>query len=166
MYGHIKDGNGFTPSGEDNAWRSHYAMFSPAARPAMTTETRGQSDWVNFGPHGADNRSKLYGAGAVSSNTAAPKTADSEPTDRRAQDAEIRGWNSHRERHRRPITPPPPYARRRASRREQTAHNAAIHGFAVAIDAAEKHRRFLKKRFGYTDRQIASMAQSWLLHKG
>ena len=69
MYGHIKDGNGFTPSGEDNAWRSHYAMFSPAARPAMTTETRGQSEWVNFGPHGRENREKLYGAGAVSSNT-------------------------------------------------------------------------------------------------
>jgi hypothetical protein len=69
MYGHIANGNGFSPSGEENAWRSHYAMFSDAARPAMTTETRGQSEWVNFGPHGASNRAALYGANAVSSNT-------------------------------------------------------------------------------------------------
>lgn len=69
MYGHIKDGNGFTPSGEDNAWRSHAAMFSPLARKALTTETRGQTDWVNFGPHGESNRAKLYGTNAVSSNT-------------------------------------------------------------------------------------------------
>ena len=65
MNGHIKEGNGFTPSGEDNAWRSHYAMYSPAARPAMTTETRGQSSWVNYGPHGASNRAMLYGSGTT-----------------------------------------------------------------------------------------------------
>jgi len=69
MFGHIKEGNGFSPSGEENAWRSHYAMYSPAARPAMTTETRGQSEWVNFGPHGAENRRLLYGPNATSSNT-------------------------------------------------------------------------------------------------
>lgn len=69
IFGHIKDGNGFTPSGEDNAWRGHYAMFSPLARAARTTETRGQTNWVNFGPHGAANRAALYGAGAASSNT-------------------------------------------------------------------------------------------------
>src|SRR6185312_3117966 len=69
LFGHIKDGNGFTPSGEDNAWRSHYAMFSPLARSALTTETRGQTSWVNYGPHGDANRSALYGNNAVSSNT-------------------------------------------------------------------------------------------------
>jgi hypothetical protein len=69
MFGYIKEGNGFDPSGEDNAWRSHYAMYSPAARPAMTTETRGQSEWVNFGPHGESNRAALYGPQSVSSNT-------------------------------------------------------------------------------------------------
>ncbi len=69
LFGHIKDGNGFTPSGEDNAWRSHYAMYSPLARQALTTETRGQTNWVNYGPHGAENRALLYGQGAVSSNT-------------------------------------------------------------------------------------------------
>lgn len=71
MNGHIKEGNGFSPSGEENAWRSHYAMYSPAARPAMTTETRGQSSWVNYGPHGEANRATLYGPNSLtaSSNT-------------------------------------------------------------------------------------------------
>jgi hypothetical protein len=56
MFGHLKDGNGFRAEGEDNAWQSHAAMFSPLARRAMTTETRGQNSWVNYGPHGATNR--------------------------------------------------------------------------------------------------------------
>lgn len=55
-FGHNKEGVGFDPDGEDNAWRSHLAMFSPLAGQAMTTETRGQTSWVYFGPHGADNR--------------------------------------------------------------------------------------------------------------
>ena len=29
-------------------------MFSPEARKAMTTETRGQNSWVNFGRHNYD----------------------------------------------------------------------------------------------------------------
>jgi hypothetical protein len=56
MFGHFKEGNGFRADGEENAWRSHSAMFSDAARPAMTSETRGQNSWVNFGPHGEFNR--------------------------------------------------------------------------------------------------------------
>jgi hypothetical protein len=55
-FGHVKPGVGFRAAGEDNAWRSHAAMYSPAARPAMTAETRGQNSWVNFGPHGEFNR--------------------------------------------------------------------------------------------------------------
>ncbi len=55
-FGHNKEGFGFDPDGEDNAWRSHLAMFSREAGRAMTTETRGQASWVYFGPHGADNR--------------------------------------------------------------------------------------------------------------
>lgn len=49
-FGHIKEGVGFRADGEENAWRSHWAMYSPLARQAMTTETRGQNSWVNFGP--------------------------------------------------------------------------------------------------------------------
>lgn len=56
MMGHMKEGNGFRAEGEENAWRSHAAMYSDAARPAMTNETRGQNSWVNFGPHGVTNR--------------------------------------------------------------------------------------------------------------
>jgi len=55
-YGHFKEGNGFRATGEDNAWRSHMAMFSPKAQRALTSETRGQNSWVNYGPHGLANR--------------------------------------------------------------------------------------------------------------
>ncbi len=55
-FGHIKEGNGFRADGEENAWRSHSAMYSELARRAMTSETRGQNSWVNYGPHGEANR--------------------------------------------------------------------------------------------------------------
>lgn len=55
-FGHAKEGVGFRAGGEENAWRAHSAMYSPLARKAMTTETRGQNSWVNFGPHGDANR--------------------------------------------------------------------------------------------------------------
>lgn len=55
-FGHAKEGVGFRADGEENAWRAHAAMFSPLARRALTTETRGQNSWVNFGPFGEQNR--------------------------------------------------------------------------------------------------------------
>lgn len=55
-FGHAKEGVGFRANGEENAWRIHSAMYSPLARRAMTTETRGQNSWVNFGPYGRRNR--------------------------------------------------------------------------------------------------------------
>lgn len=55
-FGHIKEGVGFRAEGEENAWRAHAAMYSPLARMAMTTETRGQNSWVNFGPFAEHNR--------------------------------------------------------------------------------------------------------------
>lgn len=55
-FGHVKNGVGFRAEGEENAWQSHASMYSPLARRAMTTETRGQNSWVNFGPHGDRNR--------------------------------------------------------------------------------------------------------------
>lgn len=55
-FGHLKEGHGFRAAGEDNAWRTHAQMYSDIARPAMTTETRGQNSWVNYGPHGEKNR--------------------------------------------------------------------------------------------------------------
>lgn len=56
MFGHFKEGVGFRADGEENAWRSHSAMYSNAARPAMTSETRGQNSWVNHGPKAAHNK--------------------------------------------------------------------------------------------------------------
>lgn len=57
-YGHFGHGNAFFRApGEERAWIAHSAMFSPAARRALTSETRGQNSWVNYGPHGEVNRS-------------------------------------------------------------------------------------------------------------
>lgn len=46
-FGHAASGRGFHGDGEEAAWVSHSTMFSPLARRAMTTETRGQNSWVN-----------------------------------------------------------------------------------------------------------------------
>jgi hypothetical protein len=51
-FGHVKDGHGFRAKGEEGAWQAHSQMYSPLARRAMTTETRGQNSWVNYGPNG------------------------------------------------------------------------------------------------------------------
>lgn len=48
-YGHAAGGYGFGPRGEENAWLAHSQMFTWEARKALTTETRGQNSWVNFG---------------------------------------------------------------------------------------------------------------------
>jgi hypothetical protein len=48
FFGHAELGNGFGAIGEENAWRCHSTMFSPAALRALTTETKGQNSWVNF----------------------------------------------------------------------------------------------------------------------
>ena len=48
FYGHAELGNSFGPLGEENAWNVHSRMFSPLARRAMTSETRGQNSYVNF----------------------------------------------------------------------------------------------------------------------
>ena len=55
-FGHAKEGHSFGPKGEDNAWKNHMQMYSPEAQKALTSETRGQNSWVNFGPHGDSNR--------------------------------------------------------------------------------------------------------------
>lgn len=51
FFGHTARGNSFGPIGEENAWDEHARMYTGLARRAMTTETRGQNSWVNFGPH-------------------------------------------------------------------------------------------------------------------
>ena len=56
VFGHAKYGTGFRAAGEENAFQAHARMYSPEALPAVTSETRGQNSWVNFGPYGAQNR--------------------------------------------------------------------------------------------------------------
>jgi hypothetical protein len=56
VFGHAKEGVGFRQDGEENAWRQHAAMYSDLARHALTSETRGQNSWVNYGPYGEQNQ--------------------------------------------------------------------------------------------------------------
>ena len=51
VFGHGEQGTSFGAIGEENAWNVHSKLFSDDARRALTTETRGQNSWVNFGPH-------------------------------------------------------------------------------------------------------------------
>jgi hypothetical protein len=52
VFGHAATGRGFSRHGEEAAWRSHVQMFSPGAREAMTSETRGQNSYLNYSPGG------------------------------------------------------------------------------------------------------------------
>jgi hypothetical protein len=53
-YGHAAHGNSFGPKGEETAWGAHSQMFSPLAKLAMTSETRGQNSVVNYTPLNAN----------------------------------------------------------------------------------------------------------------
>lgn len=55
-FGHGIEGAGFRARGEENAWQAHARLFYGPALAALTTETRGQNSWLNYGPHGAKNR--------------------------------------------------------------------------------------------------------------
>ncbi len=55
LFGHAAEGYQFGPRGEENAWLVHSQMFTPLAQKAMTTETRGQNCWFNFGRHNYDS---------------------------------------------------------------------------------------------------------------
>lgn len=56
-FGHSLEGAGFRARGEENAWQAHVRLFTGKAVAAMTTETRGQNSWLNFGPYGEQNQS-------------------------------------------------------------------------------------------------------------
>lgn len=65
MYGHLGQGNPqFRSRGEERAWLEHSRMYGPEARRAMTSETRGQNSWLNFGPY-ADHNATALGADTV-----------------------------------------------------------------------------------------------------
>lgn len=55
-FGHGLEGSGFRADGEENAWQAHVRLFTGDAVAAITTETRGQNSWLNYGPMGEKNR--------------------------------------------------------------------------------------------------------------
>ena len=55
-FGHGLEGSGFRAQGEENAWQAHVRLFTGSAVGAITTETRGQNSWLNYGPYGDRNR--------------------------------------------------------------------------------------------------------------
>ena len=55
-FGHGLEGAGFRAEGEENAWQAHSRLFTGTAVHAITTETRGQNSWLNYGPHGDANK--------------------------------------------------------------------------------------------------------------
>jgi hypothetical protein len=54
-FGHGLEGAGFRARGEENAWQAHVRLFTGSAVAAITTETRGQNSWLNYGPFGEKN---------------------------------------------------------------------------------------------------------------
>lgn len=55
-FGHGLEGSGFRAQGEENAWQAHVRLFTGSAVAAITSETRGQNSWLNYGPSGESNR--------------------------------------------------------------------------------------------------------------
>ena len=55
-FGHGLEGAGFRAQGEENAWQAHRRLFTGSAVGAITSETRGQNSWLNYGPNGESNQ--------------------------------------------------------------------------------------------------------------
>lgn len=58
-FGHAVHRNQFGPVGEETAWAAHSGMFSPLARIAMSSETRGQNSLVNYSPLNAELKADI-----------------------------------------------------------------------------------------------------------
>lgn len=55
-FGHGLEGAGFRAQGEENAWQAHVRLFKGPAVAAITSETRGQNSWLNYGPYAERNQ--------------------------------------------------------------------------------------------------------------
>jgi hypothetical protein len=66
VFGHAGTGRNFSADGEEAAYRAHREMYSPLARQAMTTETRGQNSTNNFGSVGGQPVQKVATLGPTS----------------------------------------------------------------------------------------------------
>lgn len=74
-HGHCAGGFGFGPRGEENAWHVHSQMFTWDARLALTTETRGQNNWLNFGRHNYDDQGRYRSVAPANRQFAMQKLA-------------------------------------------------------------------------------------------
>lgn len=87
-FGHGIEGAGFRARGEENAWQAHVRLFTGPAIGVLTSETRGQNSWLNYGPYGEQNRTA-----SVEDTVFAPQKAGIMPeftwTEGRAGDAPI-----------------------------------------------------------------------------
>jgi hypothetical protein len=63
VFGHGAIGRGQSRHGEEAAYVAHRQMFPPEARAALTSETRGQNSYLNYGSSGTfpDQSKKLIG---------------------------------------------------------------------------------------------------------
>lgn len=62
VLGHAATGRGFSRNGEEAAYLAHSQLFSPQARSALASETRGQNSYLNYGPGGfPEQGAKLVG---------------------------------------------------------------------------------------------------------
>jgi hypothetical protein len=59
FYGHAVHGNQFGAKGEEIAYGAHSQMFSPLARIAMASETRGQNSFVNYTPINVELKARI-----------------------------------------------------------------------------------------------------------
>jgi hypothetical protein len=59
LFGHGVYGNEFGPKGEELAFGAHSQMYSPLARIALATETRGQNSVVNYTPLNVELKAEL-----------------------------------------------------------------------------------------------------------
>ena len=55
-FGHGLEGAGFRARGEENAWQAHARLFTGSAVGAITSETRGQNSWLNYGKYASQNQ--------------------------------------------------------------------------------------------------------------
>ena len=60
-FGHGLEGAGFRARGEENAWQAHVRLFTGSAIGAITSETRGQNSWLNYGPYTEINKNAKIG---------------------------------------------------------------------------------------------------------
>ena len=76
-FGHAVRGNPFGAKGEEIAWASHEQMYSPLAKIAMTSETRGQNSFVNYTPVNAELYSQMEDLRRLQQEARARGDADS-----------------------------------------------------------------------------------------